>query len=325
MRLPRRLGMAFSFAIAAAWIGLSSCATLPVKANASESKTETPASPEASGPKAPTTKAAAPKAADSDRLPEISLPYRRSTSPPLIFASLDEPIPPPGKVTAASPKAAAPLETPPAVVAAPAPASKAAPASGPPASPAPKAAAPKAAAPKVAAPKVAVTKASSKPDAKAKEGETKNAASTASLAMVSDPISEKKPDIARNFSAVVGTRFEIPFDGTGWTYLGEQNQKEGIAYNSRRFDATSLVFLLDPTKAGDYILRFQKQDSLRGTAYEELVGVSVAAKPAAAAAAAIPAATSSAAVAASPAAATPASAAKTHNAGIGSIRISRSR
>ena len=80
---------------------------------------------------------------------------------------------------------------------------------------------------------------------------------------------------------MVGKRFEVPFDGTGWTYLGEQTNKEGIAYDSRRFETTSLVFILNPIKMGDYILRFQRQDSLRGISYEELVGVSVAAKPAA--------------------------------------------
>jgi hypothetical protein len=79
---------------------------------------------------------------------------------------------------------------------------------------------------------------------------------------------------------VEGTRFELPFDGTGWTYLGEQTNKGGIAYDSRRFDDTSLVFILNPVKPGEYVLRFQRQDSLRGLSYEEYVGVTVAPKPA---------------------------------------------
>jgi hypothetical protein len=285
MRRSRRLGPAFSLALLAAWGCLSSCATTPTKAT--EPAEATPKS--AASGKIP----AAAKKPDSAALPEISLPYRRPTRSPLIVASLHEPALPAAKPATATtvatlpPKAEAPI-----VAAAPiaAPAATAVPAASPaPASAttAPKATPPKAAVPKATvAPKAAPPKTPAKPDLKPNASEVKNAPSTASLAVVADPSSEKKPDIARNFPAVVGTRFEIPFQGTGWTYLGEQTLKEGIAYDSRRFDATSLVFLLNPTKAGDYILRFQKQDSLRGLAYEELVGVSVAPKPAAAAASA---------------------------------------
>jgi tetratricopeptide (TPR) repeat protein len=134
----------------------------------------------------------------------------------------------------------------------------------------------------------------------------KNAASAESLAVLTNPVSEAKPDIARNFAAVEGTRLEIPFDGSGWTYLGEQTQKEGIAYDSRRFQGSSLVFVLNPTKTGDYVLRFQRQDSLRGLSYEELVGVTVAPKPAAQSSPSAPPA-SPGVVAAGPAVAVPAS------------------
>ena len=87
--------------------------------------------------------------------------------------------------------------------------------------------------------------------------------------------------MSRNVSAVEGTRFEVPFDSTGWTYLGEKNMKEGIAYDSRRFAGNSLIFVFNPTKTGDFVLRFQRQDSLRGISYEDLIGVTVTPKPAA--------------------------------------------
>ena len=57
--------------------------------------------------------------------------------------------------------------------------------------------------------------------------------------------------------------------------------KEGIAYDSRRFAGNSLIFVLNPTKTGDFVLRFQRQDSLRGISYEDLIGVTVTPKPAA--------------------------------------------
>jgi hypothetical protein len=296
MLRSRRLRLAASFMIVAIGMSLSSCATGLAKAK--PAKTQSAASTNA--PSAPTSasspeaskkpSAAAVDAAKSPAsgLPEISFPYRKPVPELLIVASLHEPTPPAAK--AAAPKAAASSPAP-AVAAAPTQ-----PGAAKSAAPAPKAsAAPKTSAPKTTTP---APKASGKSEPKSKESEPKNAASSSALAVAVDPASGKKPDIPRNFSAVEGSRFEVPFDGTGWTYLGEQTNKEGIAYDSRRFEGTSLVFVLNPIKAGDYILRFQRQDSLRGLSYEELVGVTVAPKPAAGA---VPT-TSSAAVPASSAA-----------------------
>lgn len=78
----------------------------------------------------------------------------------------------------------------------------------------------------------------------------------------------------------LGARIEVPFDGTGWTYLGERDGKEGILYESRRYEDSGLVFVLNPARQGDFILRFQKQDLMRGTSNEELVAVKVLPKPA---------------------------------------------
>jgi hypothetical protein len=75
-------------------------------------------------------------------------------------------------------------------------------------------------------------------------------------------------------------RVEIPFDGTGWTYLGEKEGREGVAYETRRFEDEGIVFVLLASKPGDYALRFQRQDALRGIAYDELIALAVAPKPA---------------------------------------------
>ena len=109
------------------------------------------------------------------------------------------------------------------------------------------------------------------------EPEPKNAASDEAIAV--NPLAPTQNAISRTISAVEGTRFEVPFEGTGWTYLGEKSLKEGIAYDSRRFVSNSLVFVLNPIKAGDYFLRFQRQDSLRGLSYEDLIEVVVSPKP----------------------------------------------
>jgi len=277
--------------IAVALLVLGSCASGPTKASTEATKAAS-STPQA---KEPSTAKSADAARPASAAVEVSFPYRRAPRMPLIVASLHEPFPPILKVAEVKAEAPALQQTPAAALVAP---KAEAPKATPPA--APKAAALPAAKDKNAAPKAA-PKATGKKDQKAVEAEPKNAASTASLAVVADPASEKKAaSIARKVSAVVGTRFELPFDGTGWTYLGEQTNKEGIAYDSRRFEDTSLVFILNPVKAGEYALRFQRQDSLRGLSYEELVGVTVAPKPAPISASASVAATKASATPTSP-------------------------
>jgi trimeric autotransporter adhesin len=306
-------------------LACSACAMSVMSSCASSAKAAQPAAT-AAAPAAPPA-AQATKAAPSDaaagaasKVPEVSFPYRRPPSSRLIVASLHEPALPAikaAKAAEASAPAASAVVTPstPAAAAVEAPAATAPTAAQKKAETPLKANVPKVASPS-AAPKSATadTKAKAKEAAKEKAPEPKNAPSTAALSVTSDSELGKKPDIPRNFSAVVGTRFEVPFEGTGWTYLGEKTLKEGIAYDSRRFEGTSLVFILNPTKAGDYILRFQRQDALRGLSYEELVGVSVSPKPekaqTVAAVATNPAAPSSAAAtnsAATPATSAPAS------------------
>lgn len=99
-----------------------------------------------------------------------------------------------------------------------------------------------------------------------------------STAPIVDPYADRPPDNARNVTVEQGTRIELPFDGTGWTYLGERDSKDGVLYESRRYEGAGLVFVLNPTKVGDYVLRFQRQDLLRGTTNEELVAVNVTPK-----------------------------------------------
>jgi hypothetical protein len=290
-----RLGPLVLAAILAA-----ACATKPaspLSPNASPSTASREAAPASATPAATVQPAAAaaqsaaPEPAPLGPLPEFSFTHRSPFPITFIIASLHEPeirlreaakAPPlpepvPAPATSQGPAVAAAAQGPSLPTAAQGPAlPKAAAAALP-------GAAPKASS--AAKPSTPAAKAAPAATAKsaAKAPEPKNAPSISASALVLDPSAEKKSDIARNFSAVEGTRFEVPFEGTGWTYLGEKTNREGIAYDSRRFTAASLVFVLNPVKAGDYILRFQRQDFLRGISYEELVGVTVAPKPASAA------------------------------------------
>ena len=94
------------------------------------------------------------------------------------------------------------------------------------------------------------------------------------------PSADRNPGISRNVSAYVGERIEIPFDGSGWTYLGEKDGKDGVTYETRRFEGQGVVFVMLASRAGSYALRFQRQDSLRGTTSTEFIGAQVSNRPA---------------------------------------------
>jgi len=152
-----------------------------------------------------------------------------------------------------------------------------------------KAAAEKAAAEKAAAEKAAAAKAAQDKAASAKAAQDKAAAGKSapapstpniktpppSQAIVVDPSAEKLPDISRTVEVSAGSRFDISFDGSGWTYLGERTDKDGVRYEGRRFEGSSILFSLSAMKEGEYVLRFQRQDALRGISYEEHIGVKV--------------------------------------------------
>ena len=71
------------------------------------------------------------------------------------------------------------------------------------------------------------------------------------------------PPAGRMFHVQMGKTFEVPFDGTGWVYTGEENSKNGVSYDSRRVYDESQVFVFRADKEGDYTLMFYKQDFLR--------------------------------------------------------------
>jgi tetratricopeptide (TPR) repeat protein len=158
---------------------------------------------------------------------------------------------------------------------------------------APKKAAPAATAPqaKPAAPQAKEAKPAAKPAAKeapkaaAKEAPKATAQpvlplAPRSAAMDAAALPERQPDPIRSVTAEAGMRVEVPLDGTGWTYLGEKEGREGVLYESRRFEGAGVVFALVASKPGEYLLRFQRQDALRGLTYDELVALKVTPKAA---------------------------------------------
>ena len=282
-------------------------ATAPPAAAPTAATAPTAAPATAPAPTAITTPAAAPGAASLggavSATPELSFPIRFPIPTSLIVASLDEPALPArlaaalgGSAAAEAPGtaqgAARPAE--PARIAE-APAAKAPPSSPerPATLPSPPSERPAAAAPSPAKPepRAAAVKPASAAERKKPPARPSSPVADAVVRPVLPlappstqeyvlPAAESPPAVSRNVSAFVGERIEIPFDGSGWTYLGEKDEKDGVTYETRRFEGPGVVFVMDAAKSGQYVLRFQRQDLLRGLTSLELVGVDVRDKPA---------------------------------------------
>jgi len=97
------------------------------------------------------------------------------------------------------------------------------------------------------------------------------------------PITETRPsELAlpvRSMSAYVGSIVEIPFEGSGWIYLGEQSGAKGLVYDSRRNSDSGQVVVFRANAPGDYLLKFYKQDFLSDNIINDLVKLTVLSPP----------------------------------------------
>lgn len=220
-----------------------------------------PEPPRAAEAVAPPTRSASPAGPEADDSPRVDvtvlsrIPEAASSSP---RGSMDEPVPPPAAARAA----------PPAPAPAPAPqrATPAAPATAAPraASPAPAAPSPAAAVPAPATPA---------PAAQATPAPAAIPGPPASTQRSVQPVGPAAPD--RLVEATRNQRFEIRLLGSGWTYLGDEDGKDGLRFETRRFEGNEAVFTLRPERSDDYLLRFQRNDPVSGERETILAKVSV--------------------------------------------------
>jgi len=82
---------------------------------------------------------------------------------------------------------------------------------------------------------------------------------------------------SRVVRATVGQLVEVPFRGTGWVYLGEAGAQRGIIYDSRRLDPEGQSFIFRTERAGEYALKFYRQDFIRDFIMNDYVQVIVGA------------------------------------------------
>ncbi len=222
-------------------------------------------------------------------LAEPSIMPTAAPASPSVPATEERPPAAPVDITvlsAAAPVSFAPVALPEPAIAPARPAEKApeVPAEKAPAVPAPVAKAPSAPAPVPKAPAATapVPKApAAKPEPKSKEPESPKAAPAKSLGpapassarVVDSGTTERRIDQTRAVGK--GERFELRFPGSGWIYLGDEDGKEGVRYETRRFEGSEAIFALRPETGGEYVLRFQRQDPLDGSTDSRLVKVTV--------------------------------------------------
>ena len=88
---------------------------------------------------------------------------------------------------------------------------------------------------------------------------------------------------SRVVRATVGQLVVVPFRGTGWVYLGEvgapRRTSRGIAYDSRRLDPEGQSFIFRTEAAGEYALKFYRQDFIRDFILNDYVQVIVSDPP----------------------------------------------
>lgn len=86
---------------------------------------------------------------------------------------------------------------------------------------------------------------------------------------------QAKAAYSRNVQVIVGQMVEIPFRGTGWVYLGEQESQAGIVYNSRYLEKEGQTFVFQTESPGTYTLTFYKQDFIEDYIVNDAVQVIV--------------------------------------------------
>ena len=100
------------------------------------------------------------------------------------------------------------------------------------------------------------------------------------------PAFRGRPDdevvFSRTVRATVGQLVVVPFRGTGWVYLGEAGSRRGITYDSRRLDPEGQSFIFRTEAAGEYALKFYRQDFIRDFILNDYVQVIVGDPPEAA-------------------------------------------
>ncbi|MDR0525083.1 MAG: outer membrane protein assembly factor BamD, partial [Spirochaetaceae bacterium] len=94
-------------------------------------------------------------------------------------------------------------------------------------------------------------------------------------------IEPKRENIStsRTIWALAGQQTEIPFRGNGWVYLGEQENRPGLTYQSRRNEPEGQKYFFQAETPGTYSLKFYRQDFIENYIINDFVQVIVSENP----------------------------------------------
>ncbi|MGM0675600.1 MAG: tetratricopeptide repeat protein, partial [Spirochaetota bacterium] len=95
------------------------------------------------------------------------------------------------------------------------------------------------------------------------------------------PVDTESREVEARHNVTVGDEVELNLPGTGWIYLGEENDAEGLSFRRRRTSSGNTVFLFSADEAGEYVARFQRQDLDTGAFDQQRVAVEAAPEPSA--------------------------------------------
>lgn len=98
-------------------------------------------------------------------------------------------------------------------------------------------------------------------------------------ARIAPTTTEETVLFSRKVRATVGQLVEVPFNGTGWVFLGELGSRKGLPYDSRRLDAEGQSFVFRAEAAGIFALKFYKQDFVQDYILNDYVQVTIAELP----------------------------------------------
>ncbi len=95
------------------------------------------------------------------------------------------------------------------------------------------------------------------------------------------PVAAAPPiEFSRKVRLTVGQLLEIPYRGNGWIFLGEQNAKKGLPYDSRRLDDAGQSFMFRAEAEGVYALKFYRQDFVNDYIVNDFVQATIEPAPA---------------------------------------------
>lgn len=91
----------------------------------------------------------------------------------------------------------------------------------------------------------------------------------------SNEIQQKTIEPSRSMSVLKNQFIDITYPGTGWIYLGQDNNKKDITFHGRKLGGKDTSFTVRAKNAGTHILHFYKNDPLTNSYIDDYIEITV--------------------------------------------------